>query len=302
MRKSSLLAGALVVMSLLGTAFAQDPVRMFLPAHAADNLRRSVLEADSGGGIHIASSAMTSEGFYYSYCEPGCTGPEQVSEVFFSASGTSPVLALDLDPQGRPHILVMGHGTLGYAYCDGDCRVNEGWNYGLLSTFEPFGDTDREISSNGLAIGPDGRSHFLMHAARRLFDQNHSTWYYSCAANCHLTGNWSGSLIEPEQNYTYADLEVRADGVLMVGLVAEANYDLDMEESLGAYMECYGDCGRGDSWLTLGLADAYDGYWLDVPPAISLELTADGKPRMTMLSMNGNGDAVLMWMHCDAEN
>ncbi len=300
MRKSSWALAALLVLSLLATTAAQEPTRLFLPVHTVDNVTQPKLEVDAAGGIHIALSSITSEGFHYIYCEPGCSGSGQVHEVPFTSTGYGSTVALDLDPQGKPHILVNGHGTLGYAFCDGDCRVDSGWKYGVLTSFEPYGETDREVSGNGLAVGPDGRAHFLLHGARALIGQVHSTWYYTCASNCHLAGNWSGSLIEPEQNYTYSDLHVRPDGVLVAGMIAELNYDLGMENSLGAYMECHADCARGENWLAVGLTDAYDGFWQDVPPAISLELDAGGNPRLAMLAMDEAGAATLLWLHCDA--
>src|SRR5690606_33664673 len=119
-----------------------------------------------------------------------------------------------LDPQGRPHILVRGFESIGYAHCDGDCRTGAGWKYGILTSFEIGSDQELDITGDALAVGPDGRSHFLAHKPTQLLNQLHSTWYYTCAAACHLTGNWTGALIEPEQNYTYSDLEVKADGTL----------------------------------------------------------------------------------------
>ncbi len=297
MRETILIVVALLMVGL-SMAVGQEPVRMFLPVHEADNLARPKLLVDASGGIHIVSSSITGYGFVYGYCEPGCTGPEQMSEVRFDTESNGPILAMDLDPQGRPHVVVGDFMHLRYAHCSGDCRTETGWNYGQLASFD---QSDWTISGDTLAIGPDGRSHFFMHGDSVLFtDGVHTTWYYSCAADCHLAGNWSGALIEPEQNYTHASLHARGDGALLAGVVAAVNYDLGMENPVIAYLQCLRDCHLADSWVGIGLFDAFDAFWSqDIPPAVSMELIGAGNPRIAFLGNDDNNDPLLVYMECN---
>lgn len=290
------------ILTLAGTAFAQaqddDATRMFLPVHEADNLARTRMLVDADGGIHMALPSITGNGFHYGYCAPGCSGNEQVSEVRFGTESNGVGLALALDPQGRPHILVDDYLGLQYAWCSGDCTAESGWNVGTLATYDV---PDFEITGDALAIGPDGRAHFLQHARREIFSSGHSTWYATCADNCHQAGNWQRQLIEPEQSYLYPSLAVRSDGALVAGVLASANPDLGLENPITAYMECRENCTDGANWNGVGLVDAHDPWWSqDVPGAVVLRLTADGSPRMTSRALLEDGTVLLAWMACDA--
>lgn len=295
--------GTVLIMAILGLAglglgFSQEPVRMFLPVHEVDNLGQSRLLTDQTGGIHIVSPSITSSSWVYSWCAPGCSEPGQMSEVRFETDGGGPLLAMALDPQGRPHVLVGDFLQLRYAHCTGDCRTRDGWNYGLLASFD---EHEWDFSGDTLAIGPDGRAHFLLHGTTVLLTGGpHTTWYYSCARDCHLAGNWAGALIEPEQNFTNASLQVRSDGALVAGMIAAVNYDLGMENSLAAYLECVSDCHLPDSWIGVGLYDAFEDYWIrEIPAAVSMQLNAQGQPRVVFLGDDGNGDPLLIYMQCD---
>ena len=300
MRGLGILGALLLALTVLSGAAAQEAVRAFLPLVEVQNLGVSKLEVDAAGGIHIASESITSEGFYYFYCPPGCSDAGQMSEVYFSSSGVGPDVALSLDPQGRPHILVSAFDSIGYAWCGGDCRSGAGWNYGILYSFDVGSSNERAVTGDSLAVGPDGRSHFLMHEPMELFDQRHGTWYYTCAADCHLAGNWTGALIEEEQNFTHADLEVRPDGVLAAGVVAQMNPDLGMDSSLSAYMECAGDCSNGDNWTGVGLDNSYDDFWMGQYATMSMALTGSGAPRLAFLSFDDNDIEYLSYFYCDA--
>lgn len=301
MRSTFLTAvAAVLVLASLASAGAQDEdaIRTFLPVHEADNLARMRMVVDDEGGIHMALPSITGKGFHYSYCQPGCTGSEQVSDVIFSTEQNGPGLSLALDPQGRPHILIDAYLELGYAWCSGDCTTEAGWNVGTLASYD---QPDFEITGDALAIGPEGRVHFLQHARRKILNQEHETWYATCAADCHLAGNWERHLIEPEQSFLYPSLKVRDDGVLTLGMLASANPDLGLEYPLAAYMECREDCSNGSNWNGAGLFEAHDLWWsTDVGGSITLQLTGDGKPRMASLARLDDGTVVLAWMSCDA--
>lgn len=298
--RGTVLIAAILGLAGLGLGFSQEPVRMFLPVQEVDNLGKSRLLSDEAGGIHIVAPSIVGNGWVYSWCEAGCSGPEQLNEVRFETEANGPLLALDLDPQGRPHVLVGDYTQLRYAHCTADCRTRDGWSYGLLASFD---QPDWTISGDTLALGPDGRAHFLLHGSTSIFrDGIHTTWYYSCAADCHLGGNWSGALIEPEQNYTNASLHVGPGGVLLAGMIAELNYDLGMENSLAAYLECRSDCHLGENWVGIGLYDAFDDSWSrDIPAAVSLQLTQQGNPRVVFLGADEANDPLLIYMECDAE-
>ncbi len=290
----------LLALAFAASAQAQDEVatRMFLPVHEADNLARTRMVVDDAGGIHMALPSITGNGFHYAYCPPGCTGSEQVSEIRFETESNGVGLSLALDPQGRPHIVVDDYLALLYAWCSGDCTLAADWNFGTLATYD---QADFEISGNALAIGPDGQVHFLQHARRAILWEEHSTWYATCGSDCHLAGNWQRHLIEPEQSFLYPDLTVRADGTLAVGMLASANPELGLENPIVAYMECSVNCADGDNWIGVGLFDAHDPWWSeDVPGAVALELTADGKPRMASRALIEDGTSVLAFMACDA--
>lgn len=289
---------ALLLLSVIAMSAAQDVTRTFLPVHQADNLARTSLLADEAGGLHMTLPSITGSGFHYAYCPPGCSGPDDIAELFFSTDSNGPHAALALDPQGRPHILVAGSMELSYAWCHGDCTSESGWSSGLL---ESYSQPELDVTGHALAIGPDGRAHFIQHASRGILFEEHRTWYSTCQADCHLAGNWQSYLIEDEQSYLYPSLKVRDDGALVMGMIASANPDLGLTQPIAAYMECTGNCADGDSWVGVGLFDAHDMTWSqDVPPAITLQLTGAGKPRMTYRAILEDGTAVLIWNVCDA--
>lgn len=296
------LVAAVFTFTGLASAFAQDggdATRMFLPVHEGQNVARLRMVVDAEGGIHTAMPVITGDGFYYGYCQPGCSSSGQMSELLISTDSNGPGVSLALDSAGRPHILIDGFLDLRYAWCSGDCTTDAGWNVGVLATYD---QSDFEITGDALAIGPDGRSHFIQHASRRiLFGEEHATWYGTCAADCHLAGNWERHLIEAEQSFLYPSLHVRDDGVLALGMLASANPDLGLERPIAAYMECHADCWSSDSWIGVGMFDAHDMWWsTEVPGAITLQLTADGKPRMVSRAAFEDGSVVLVWLACEA--
>jgi len=290
---------AVLAAAMLSEALAQGELRLFLPVQEVDNLGKSRLQSDAAGGIHIVAPSIVGNGFTYMYCPPGCSGEEQLSEVRFDTDSNGAEVALALDPSGKPHIVIGDYLSLSYARCTGDCGSAAGWERGLLTSWD---QPDWQISGDSLAIGPDGQSHFLLHGRSELFsDGPHNTWYYSCAADCQLGGNWRATVIEDEQNYTHTSLHVRGDGTLVGGFVAAVNYDLGMEYPIIAYFECAADCHAGDSWGAVGLYTAYDAFWTeDVPPAVSLALDSAGQPHLTFLGRSGSGEPELIYMACAA--
>lgn len=296
MRVSVLRAAVALAVGLLTAGSAQEATRLFMPVNVAENVARQVLVTDPAGGIHMAMPSVTGGGLYYGYCAPGCTGEEAVSEVNFETTSNGPGASIALDPQGRPHLLIYDYLQIGYAWCSGDCRQGSGWNYGILTSWD---QPDLMVSGDALAIGPDGRAHFLVHGTQGFLSSVHETWYYTCAADCHLRGNWQGALIESQQSFQYPSLHVRSDGTLVMGMIASANPDLGMDSPLTAYMECAANCLSADSWNGVGLFEAYDVLFSSDPgPAVSLGLTADGQPRLAGFATSDDGSALLVYAAC----
>jgi hypothetical protein len=72
-------------------------------------------------------------------------------------------------------------------------------------------------------------------------------------------------------------------------------------QDFGAYLRCTGDCTNADNWIGTSVAPAFSSMLdaVTIRPAISLELTTDGHPRVLMLAQDENLKRNVTYMACD---
>jgi hypothetical protein len=295
-------ASYLTVLFCLLISFANAQATPFFLTTGEElvNTFAPTVETDAQGNIHMVYPAYIPDGAFYAYCPADCTAPEQLSVVRFPTpeDGTAGNAMLALDANGLPQVLIATGTTVYYATCSGDCRQESSWT--LSKILDHAGE--RELTGEAFALDPQGRPRFIIHAYRAMFGigaPEPGTWYMVCDNDCHNPANWSEHLISP-QIWQENTLRFSADGVAHLATIAT----VDGMGDLAGYAECVTDCydeADENSWPVVGMYYSFsDRFVEEIDPAISMDLTSAGKPRIAVLAKDQNTEArFIAYAACD---
>lgn len=273
----------------------------FLPTGEPDNTAAPTVEVDEGGGIHMIYPAYAGGDAYYGYCPVGCAGPDDVSVVRLPTDGTTANAMLALDAEGHPQVLLSTFATVDYATCDGDCTDASSWTVSTILKH----DGDREVTGEAFALDPQGRPRFLMHTYVALLgigQKAPETHYVTCDAECHDPASWGMHRISG-QIWRSSKLLFDAQGRPRAATAAIVSGENGApEQTIVAYAECNDDCTEESAWLATGLelafATEYDA--VAVKPAVSMDLTTAGAPRIAAMSQY-EGVRNIVYLACDSD-
>jgi hypothetical protein len=276
---------------------AESTSRFFLPTDPVHNTGNPAIEIDAAGGSHVVYPGVTGTGAYYAYCAANCSSEEDMPVVHLDTGDGIGNVMIALDAGGHPQVLMSGHQQIHYASCSGDCRQAGSWT---VTPIRSYAEAERDVSGEAFALDPAGRPRFLAHAHLTylgLFAPEPGTWYFSCDADCHEPDSWQETLVATGQNWEQSDLQILSDGGIRVATVIEP----DEGKPFMAYIECNADCDTEEGWNGAGMYDVHvDRYVAEIDPAISLALTASGKPRLVFLGSDESDERYLAYLACDA--
>jgi hypothetical protein len=282
---------------LTGVAHGQAAPFFVTTGEELFNTFAPTVETDSQGNIHMVYPAYIPDGAFYAYCPAACTSADQLSVVRFPTpeDGTAGNAMLALDANDIPHVLIATGVSVHYATCAGDCRQESSWTQTKI--LDHAGE--REVTGEAFALDPQGRPRFVMHAYRAMFGigaPEPGTFYVFCDSDCHNLSSWNSSKISP-QIWQENTLRFSADGVAHLATIATVD---DMGDIAG-YAECVGDCTTEDAWPVVGLYYSFsDRFVEEIDPAITMDLTSSGAPRIVTLAKDqATGARFIAYSACD---
>ncbi len=272
----------------------------WLPTDEPDNTAAPTIVVDRSGAMHAVYPAYAGGRAYYAYCGDDCEGTDEVDVVRFDTDGTVGDAMLALDTDGRPHVLLATASDVYYATCEGDCTESSAWTTSKILSHEGA----REVTGEAFALDRDGHPRFLMHtyvAYLGVGQKTPETYWVACDDGCDDAASWSQSKIA-DQIWQSTELEFDADGTAHIATVAQVVGEYgESTQDYGAYLRCSGDCTNGDEWIGTSVAPAFSSMLdaITIRPAISLELTAAGQPRVLMLAQDENLKRNVTYLACD---
>ena len=280
-----------------------DPAgrRFFLPtAGEAHNTGNPTVETDAAGNLHMIYPGYAGGNAYYGYCGPGCDSNDDVRSVKLVTDGTVANAMLALGPDGKPHVLLSTYLRVYYARCTGDCTTEGGWSVSAVNEH----DSNLEVTGEALAVSPSGKPAYVAHTYRAYLgigQKTPATWYVACEGDCSQPSGWTTTRIAT-QTWHESTLRFDRDGHPRLATVAIIEHPDKPSEEAAAYAECLGDCDVEASWKAIGLLPAFsDRHIARIDPAISMELTPAGGPRMAVLARSTSGVKNLAYATCDRD-
>ena len=285
-----------------GPAPVADPgvaSRFFLPtAGDARNVINPTIETDAAGRLHMIYPAYAIGDAFYATCDDGCARAEDVKSVKLETDGTVANAMLAIGPDGRPQALLATFHRVYYATCTGDCTRRDGWKLSVIRDHAG----DEEVTGEAFAIAPSGKPAFVAHTTRMLFgigQKQPATKYLRCAGDdCHDRASWKETTIVPDQIWQESTLRFDARGRPRLATIAIMNAE---PREAAAYAECNEACDTEKGWTGVGLLPAFSDRQIErIDPAIAMELTPAGGPRVAVLARNPGGKRNLAYMACDS--
>ncbi len=280
------------------------PTRFFLPTGEPTNTSAPVLAIDANDAIHSVYPAYSSGGAFYGFCGASCTGPNHVKVVALGTPGDGTVhdAMLALDAQGRPRVLLSTAQNVVYASCDVGCTDPSAWRSTKILEHGGL----RQVTGKAFALDREGRPRFLMHTYKAYLgvgQKTPETLWVSCDRNCNDAGSWTQSKIS-DQMWRGSQLVFDAQNRAHVATVANVDRtESSSGKEMGAYVTCASGCERPEAWSGATLASAFESELdaVSIPPAISLALTKEARPRIVMLGKNEETlKRNLTYLACDA--
>lgn len=274
----------------------------FLPTGEPDNTAAPTVEIDQRGRIHAVYPGYAGGDAYYATCTGECAGPEDFDVARLTTGGsTVSNIMLALDAGGRPSVLMNTFLDVVYATCDSDCGKDGSWKQ---TTIIDHGG-DRDVTGPAFALDADGDPHFVMHtyvAYLGVGQKTPETLWVSCEGDCHDPASWKQSHIS-DQIWQSNALRFDSKGRAKLATVAHVLMEDQSTGLVGAYLECDGDCTKEDAWKSAPLENAFhtDFDALPFPPAISLALTDDDRPRVAIIGQDDASQRRVTYFECDAD-
>ena len=259
----------------------------FLPTGEPDNTAAPAIELAADGRIHAVFPAYAGGRAYYATCAADCAGPDDMRVVRFDTDSTVANAMLALDAQGRPRVLLSTFDKVYFATCEADC--GDGASWAMTELLDHRGD--REVSGEAFALDPDGHP-----------QKAPETYYVTCDGDCHDPVSWTQHKVA-DQIWQSSSLRFDAQGGAHLATVAHVVLTDGSTQRFGAYVACDRDCDTSQSWVGQGLEAAFysDYDAVSIAPAISLDLTADGAPRVAVLGQDEASQRRIVYFACDED-
>jgi hypothetical protein len=271
-----------------GGSAGNDLGRLWLPFAQGDGSIRpsygASLAVDSSGGIHVVYSIYTGtdengqKPATYAHCSAYCG--DKTSWTFAHLGEAVQDARIDLDPSGRPRMLLFGpvddpnwpRMRYQYAACDAGCANAASWTITTIATpIEPTGT--REYNNNRyFAIDQQGRPAFVYTDTNQ---NNHpGTYYMSCQTACINANQWTETTLSSSNLFDKVSLAFSPGGGprLAFGYFDE-NQDLYL-----SYAQCDQDCTNGASWSGTALVQIHGSA------KFNLAVDSNGRPRLGVYS------------------
>ena len=220
-----------------------------------------------------------------------------------------PTRSFALDPAGSPRFIytdanyAVEPDRYGAYFMSCDSACTEAGNWAETDLAIHIGTMHEQFTRPVLAIGPSGSAHVL--ASVYAFDTDgtalpNDLYYYECAANCAVRGNWqrtsvinpgSGSYPSPGWDLT-VDGSGRPRAAVFIGGAAT---DPELDYSL-IYVWCDRDCTEDDFWS--GQVIETDGF--GEAPALALDTS--GRPQIAFLSSGAEPALASCTADCETTN
>jgi hypothetical protein len=267
--------------------------QFFLPTGEPRNIGDPHMQADAQGNFHIVYPAYSRGDAYYGFCPSNCSSAEQVKVVQLKTEGTVDNARVAVGPDGKPQLLLNTFQYVYYATCTGDCTQSASWTVTPIISHAG----KRKVTGDAFALTPQGKPRFLIHTSPGAFGpgSDPATVYVRCDSDCQSPASWTSSQLSTS-NWEMASLRFTSSGQARLTKA-------DLRQGglyVGSYLECDGDCASAANWKGTDLYRTFYGATEAVRmySAISLRLTSQGKPRVTMIGDDGKGRN-LLYLECD---
>ena len=273
--------------------------KFFLPTGEPTNTAAPRVEIDAQGNTHAVYPAFFNGDAFYTFCEGECSDPSKLKAVKFDTDGTVYNAMLRLTKDGHPRVLLGGSSHNYWAECDQSCDERANWQYGEIQNHQ--GDLD--ITGEALALDPEGRPRFLIHAYRALFGIGQKTPQTSlaqCDADCTKPESWRYDVIAKDEIWLGSSFLYDATGKAHVATHVYSFGDMPSDPA-GAYLSCSGTCNAENTWHGIGFFPPYESTSEAVAmhPAISLALSKAGHPRVAQLGKTADGKKIAAYFACE---
>lgn len=270
---------------------------LFMPTPEAVNTRAPKLLVDGNGDLHALYPAYAGGDAYYAFCPDGCRDESMLRVVELPVEGTVVNAMLTVTKSGAPRVLLSTLLELTWAECDEDCTDPAKWRSSLI--LEHGGDL--EVSGNALALDAADRPRFIAHTYLALLgigQKTPATYLSQCDVDCTDPANWRMDPIA-DQIWQMSQLQYDRAGNAHLATVA---VDVGAGGPMGrmaAYLNCASGCDEGAGWTGIRLMAAYEDYAEEIQPAIAMDLTTAGDPRVAVLGELDAHAKGLFYFECD---
>ncbi|MDB4991007.1 MAG: hypothetical protein JWN04_6185 [Myxococcaceae bacterium] len=285
-----------------GPALSTAGAKFFLPTGEPTNTAAPRVEVDSAGNTHAVYPAFFKGDAFYTFCSGDCTAdPSKLSAVRFETDGTVYNAMLRLTADDKPRVLLSGSKKNYWAQCDQGCTDRANWTLGELQTH----NGDLSVTGEALALDPQGRPRFLIHAYRALYGIGQKTPQTSLAQcdvdDCSKPESWTYSVIAQNEIWEGSSLAYDDTGKAHVATHIFSFGDMP-SDPIGAYLSCTGACNAEHTWKGIGFFAPYESTTeaIDMHPSISLALSRAGHPRIAQLGKTAEGKKVVSYFECEA--
>jgi hypothetical protein len=268
-------------------------------------------KVDPSGGVHVvftpqsAPQASSTRPAYYAYCPANCTSA--AAFTMLSLGEGVDFAALDLDPNGRPRVLlrlpVQSNTIYLYQYwmCDNHCTNPAQWMGDSIGYAyrRQVGWVESFIHS--FALDHQGRPRFVYYDSGS--DSNDPHWgafYAYCDANCTNPANWNEIRLLDDNQATDFDLAFSPANQPRLAFYTYLN-----DAWVVVYAECNQSCNAAGNWYGAVLADTVSAsvsHWAN----FSLAVNSNGRPRLALYTGTGSGGSLapntLYYLGCQAGN
>ncbi|HEX5658194.1 MAG TPA: hypothetical protein VFX59_13410 [Polyangiales bacterium] len=277
--------------------------KFFLPTNEPTNTAAPSIELDAQGNAHMVYPKFVRGDAFYAFCAKGkCQTENDMQVVELETDGTVSNAMIALTADGKPRILLNSFAYLYYGECDSDCGVRSNWQYQMILKH----DNDKEVTGEAFTLDQNGHPRFLIATYRALFgigQKPAKTELAQCDVNCTSPDAWSYSTIAEPEIWYGSTLRYDATGRMHV---ATNLFDYKTENpspDVAAYLTCASNCSSVESWLNSGVGffAPYESSSeaISMKPAVTLALTAQGKPRFAQIHKNQDGVKTVSYFSCD---
>lgn len=253
-------------------------------------------KVDLAGGVHVAFTPQSANPnnpvrpAYYAYCPASCTSPAAFTIV--SLGDGVDFAALDLDPNGRPRLLLRQSVQSGSVYlfqywqCDSNCTHPAQWSGDSIGYAYRRQVGWVESFVHSFALDHAGRPRFVYYDSGADYNDPHwGAFYAYCDGNCTSAANWYETRLLDDSHARDFDLAFSPGGQPRL---AFATYDSESLAQPMIYAECNQNCGSAANWAGFVVANAVSAS-VSHEANFSLAVDGQGRPRLALYTGTGTG-------------